>query len=75
MAAMSVQSVLSMCPLTALQAHNHKSLKLIQQYNNASSRWGLNNITGILLVAKSNCNFGKDLYSIEWFQSLATWLV
>ena len=45
MAAMSVQSVLSKCPLTALQAHNHKSPKLIQQCNNASSRWGLNNIT------------------------------
>ena len=45
MAVMSVQSVLSKCPLTALQAHDHKSLKLIQQYNNASSRWGLNNIT------------------------------
>ena len=45
MAAMSVQSVLSKCPQTALQAHNHKPPKLIQQCNNASSRWGLNNIT------------------------------
>ena len=45
MAAMSVQSVLSKCSLTALQAHDHESFKLIQQYNNASSRWGLNNIT------------------------------
>ena len=25
---------------------------------------------GILLVAESNCNFGKDLYSIEWFDGL-----
>ena len=24
----------------------------------------------ILLVAESNCNFGKDLYSIEWFDGL-----
>ena len=60
MAAISVQSVLSKCPLTALQAHDHKSLKLIQQYNNASSRWGLNNITFTPLLKIQSIGWASD---------------
>ena len=60
MAAKSVKSVLSKFPLTALLAHDHKSLKLIQQYNNASSRWGLNNITFTPLLKIQSIGWDDD---------------
>ena len=60
MAAMSAQSVLFKCPLTALQAHDHKSPKLIQQRNNTSSRWGPINITFTPLLKIQSIGWASD---------------